>query len=68
MSKSVQDILLEEVRMNRKEITALRNDVHKLDKDVMGNKMKLSLFIGGVSLLFNLIWAIVVTKIKTMLT
>lgn len=63
----MDQLLLEEIRLNRAEIKELRSTVHKLDKDVMSNKMKLSLFIGGVSLLFNVAWAIISTKIKTLL-
>jgi hypothetical protein len=65
MSKEMNQLLLEEIRLNRKAISELTTQVNTLDKDVMSNKIKLSFFIGGISLLFNIAWAIISTKIKT---
>ena len=65
MGNELQHILLDEIRLNRKAITGLNDKIHKLDKDIFSNKIKLSMFIGGVSLFSSIVWAILFEKIKT---
>ncbi len=60
----VDNILIEEIRLNRKSIEALSTKVHELDKDIFSNKMKLSIFISGVSLFSSILWAILFGEIK----
>lgn len=72
----VQEILLHEVRANRAAIKDLSDKLEErdmiyqskiahLDKEVFSNKVKLSFFIAGVSIFFNVIIAIAIEKIKS---
>ena len=65
MSTQLIQVLIDEVRENRKEIGLMRKDIAKLDKDVFSNKLRLSVFIGGVSLFSSIVWVIISEKIKT---
>jgi len=67
MSNQLIQMLIDEVRENRVEIKLMRGDIAKLDKHVFSNKMKLSMFIGGLSLFFSVAWAILFEKLKTIL-
>lgn len=68
----IDNILLDEVRLNRKAIQKLDEKFTarfiKLDKEVFSNKVKLSIFIAGVSLFFNIIIIVVIEKLKTIFT
>lgn len=64
MDEKLTQMLIDEVKENRREIMLMRKDISDLDKHVFSNKMKLSLFIGGISLFFSMTWAIIFEKIK----
>lgn len=65
--KQLTQLLIDEIRENRDEIKLMRDELNTLKLTVFSNKTKLSLFIAGVSLLFNAGWAIMLAKIKTLL-
>jgi len=67
-NRKIEDILLYEVRENRKAIQAVETKLSKLDKDVFSNKIKLSIFIAGVTIFFNIIVVLLSDKIKTFFT
>lgn len=60
----IENILLFEVRQNRKAIKELTNKIVELDKDIFSNKIKLSIFIASVTLICNIIVIVVAGKIK----
>jgi hypothetical protein len=68
MSDKIEDILLFEIRENRQAIKEIDNRLCRLDKAVFSNKIKLSFFIAGVSIFFNIIIIIVTEKIKSFFT
>ena len=74
----MQQLLLDEIRLNRAAIdkcndrisgleVQLGGKIHKLDKGIMSNKIKLSIYISGVTLLCNIAWVIISAKIKTLI-
>ena len=65
MSDKIEEILLFEIRENRRAIREIDSRLCKLDKAVFSNKVKLSFFVAGVSIFFNIIVIIVSEKIKT---
>ena len=78
MTEQLTQILIDEIRENRVAIKCLNTKLdivsvdintkfNAIDKRVYSNKIKLSLFIGGVSLLFSISWAIIFEKVKTFL-
>jgi hypothetical protein len=64
----IEDILLDEIRLNRADIAELRKEVAALDKGIFSNKMKLSIFISGITIFFNIIIIVVAEKLKTFFT
>lgn len=68
----IDQIILDEVRLNRKAITKLdekfSKQISKLDKQVFSNKLRLGIFIAGLSILFNIIVMIIIEKVKILLT
>lgn len=64
----VDDILLDEIRLNRKAIAKLdekfTSKITELDKEVFSNKIKLTLFIAGLSIFFNIIVIVIAEKLK----
>ena len=67
MTNQLTEMLIEEIRENRKEIKSIHDKLHELDKHVFSNKVKLSLFISGVSLFFSMAWAMLFEKVKHIL-
>ena len=65
--EKIDDILLTEIRLNRKDIASLRTEIAKLDKDVFGNKIKLGLFMAGISLFSSIIVILIAEKIKSLM-
>jgi hypothetical protein len=65
MSKpTIEEILLNEVRTNRKSIDKLTNEISNLKLSVFSNKVKLSLIIASVSICTSIIVALVIKKIE----
>ena len=64
MNDDFKEIVLFEIRENRKSIGKVNEKLAAMDKKIFSNKMKLSLFIGGVSIGFSFVTAIVLEKIK----
>ncbi len=58
MSKQFEEIVLYEIRQNRKEIQALK-------LQVFSNKIRLGMFMAGVSLLTSILVIIIAEKVKT---
>ena len=67
MNNQLVELLIDEIRENRKAITDLTERVHAMDKSIFSNKLKLSVFLGGFSLFFSIVWAIIIEKIKNTL-
>jgi len=67
MDKQLVALIIEEIQENRAELKELRADIHELDKDIFSNKMKLSIFIASVGLVVNVVLAVVIEKIKTLI-
>lgn len=61
----IENVLLYEVRQNRKAINELTAKIAELDKDIFSNKIKLSIFIAGVTLFCNIIVIVVAKKVTT---
>lgn len=59
MSKQFEEIVLYEIRQNRKEI-------QKLKLQVFSNKMRLGIFMSGVSLLTSIIVIVIAEKVKSL--
>ena len=70
MSKmtDVEKLLLDEIRLNRSTIGKLDEKLGNLDKQVFSNKIKLGIFIAGISLFFNIIFIVIAEKIKHLFT
>ena len=68
MDKDFKEIVLYELRENRKAIARLDTKITALDKDIFSNKIKLSIFIAGVTIFFNIIVIVIADKLKTFLT
>ena len=64
MSKELEKILLEEIRLNRAAIESLRKDFSSIDKQIFSNKIKLSAFISSITILVNIIVIVIIEKIK----
>ena len=64
MGKQVVEILIEEIRENRKEIKEIRLELNKMDKHIFSNKIKLSIFIAGIGIAVNLAMAVALDRIK----
>ena len=71
----VEKNLLEEIRENRKvaqgiesKLGMLHERVFNLDKEVMSNKIKLSIFITGISLGTNILFILIAEKVKSFFT
>jgi len=60
MDNDLKEIILYEIRQNRKEIQSLKDSVFE-------NKMKLSFFITGATLFINLAFMVVKEKFKKLL-
>lgn len=71
MNSKVDDILLDEIRLNRKAIAKLdekfTSRITDLDKQVFSNKIKLTIFIAGITIFFNIIVVVLAEKIKTLI-
>ena len=60
MDQDFKEIVLFEIRENRKEIQSLK-------EHVFSNKMRLTVFMAGMTLLFNLVFVVITEKIKQLL-
>ena len=78
MDAQLTQVLIDEIRENRKAIKKLdkrvgsfeisvSNKMSIMDQHIFSNKLKLSLFIGGLTLFFSCIWVIIAEKVKTLL-
>jgi len=71
VNSKVDDILLDEIRLNRKAIAKLdekfTSRITDLDKQVFSNKIKLTIFIAGITIFFNIIVVVLAEKIKTLI-
>lgn len=67
MDQELKKLIISEIKENRNEIKSLRAELHKMDKHVFSNKIKLSIFIAGVGLFVQIFLAIAIEKIKTIL-
>lgn len=66
-NEQLTEILITEIRENRKEIRKIKDSLNKMDRHIFSNKIKLSIFMGGFTLFFSLVWAILFEKIKTLI-
>lgn len=67
MSKQFEDIVIYEIRENRKSISKCSSEIGKLKLQVFSNKIKLGMFIAGVTIFFNIVFIILAEKIRTFL-
>jgi hypothetical protein len=71
MNSKIEDILLEEIRLNRKAIAKLdakfSDKLVALDKQVFSNKIKLGIFIAGITIFFNIIVIVLADKLKSLI-
>lgn len=63
---SIESILLEEIRENRREIRSVKTELVRLDKDVFANKVKLGIVISGISLTTHIVLLFLTEKIKSL--
>ena len=72
MSDKVDTILLDEIRLNRKAISRLDDKfsdrLMHLDKQVFSNKIKLTIFIAGLTIFFNIIVIVIAERLKLYFT
>ena len=67
-NRKIEDMLLYEVRENRRAIQEVENKHSKLDKDVFSNKIKLAILITVISLFSSITVIRIAEKLKTYFT
>ncbi len=67
MDKQLTKMIIDEVKENRRAIVKVNDKLVSMDKDIFANKFRLSLFIGGFTLMFNITFSLIWAKILTYL-
>lgn len=65
--EKMTEVLLFEIRENRKQISACREEIGKLKVDVFANKVKLGSIVVGLTFLGNLVYIYISEKVKLFL-